>query len=72
MRYILLACLSFLALACSGDVNENQTREIKPVPTENKSVNPLQPQAQQPEKHISGSGETRISGASSSSHISGQ
>jgi hypothetical protein len=32
----------------------------------------LQPKSKQPEEHISGGGEPRISGATSSSHISGQ
>jgi len=74
MKIILIVFLSLLAFACSGEVENNQTPKIKSTPTENKSSNPLnvQPQAKQSEEHISGVGEPRISGAASSSHISGQ
>jgi hypothetical protein len=74
MKFTLILSLSLLAFACSGEVENNQTPKSKSTLTENKPSNPLtlQPQSKQPEEHISGGGEPRISGASSSSHISGQ
>jgi hypothetical protein len=74
MKIILIAFLSFLAFACSEDVEKNQTHKSKSTQTENKTSNPLtlKPQTKQPEEHISGGGEPHISGAPSSSHISGQ
>jgi hypothetical protein len=74
MKIILIAFLSLLAFSCSGEVENNQTPKSKSTPTENKPSNPLplHSQPNQPEEHISGGGESRISGAPSSSHISGQ
>jgi hypothetical protein len=74
MKIILIVYLSIMAFACSGKVENNQTPKTKSTPTENKPYNPLtlQPKSKQPEEHISGGGEPRISGATSSSHISGQ
>ena len=74
MKIILIAFLSLLGFACSEDVEKNQTHKSKSTLTEKKPSNPLtlQSQSKQPEEHISGVGEPRISGAPSSSHISGQ
>ena len=72
MKIILIAFLAFLAFACSGEVENKQTPNSKTTPTENIPSNPLplHSQLNQPEEHISGGGEPRISGATSS-HISG-
>ena len=69
MKIILIA---FLAFACSGEVENKQTPNSKSTPTENIPSNPLplHSQPNQSEEHISGGGEPRISGATSS-HISG-
>ncbi|MFT4578898.1 MAG: hypothetical protein ACI9UO_001725 [Nitrospinales bacterium] len=74
MKIILMVFLSLLAFACSGEVENNQTPKNKSTPTDIKTSKPLtlQPQPKQTEEHISGVGEPRISGAPSSSHISGQ
>ena len=69
-----MVLLSLLAFACSGEVEKNEIPKSKPTPTEN--ITPklltMKPQPKQSEDHISGFGEPRISGAPSSSHISGQ
>ena len=74
MKIILIAFISIMAFACSGEVDNKQAPKSKIPATENKISNALsaQPQSKQPEEHISGGGESRISGAPSSSHISGQ
>ena len=74
MKIILVAFLSLLAFACSEDVDKKQTPQKKSIPVENKApaVNPQNAQSLQPDLHISGGGQTHISGAPSSSHISGQ
>ena len=74
MKIILIAFLSLLAFACSEDVDEKQTPQKKSMPIENKvpAVNPPNAQSLQPDLHISGGEQTHISGAPSSSNISGQ
>ena len=74
MKIILVAFLSLLAFACSKDVDEKQTHQKKSLPIENKipAVNPQNAQSLQSDLHLSGGGQTHISGAPSSSNISGQ
>ncbi len=74
MKITLLVFLSLLSYACSGDVDEKQTPQNKSIPLENKvpAVNPQNSQSMQPDLHVSGGGQTHISGAPSSSNISGQ
>ena len=74
MKIILVAFLSLLAFACSADVDEKQTPKKQSIRIENKvpAVNPPNAQSLQPDLHISGGEQTHISGAPSSSHISGQ
>jgi hypothetical protein len=74
MKFILIIFLSLLTFACSGEVEKNQAPKSKSTRTENIPSNPLPAHSQpnQPEEHISGGGEPHISGAPSSSHISGQ
>ena len=74
MKIILIVFLSILGFACSGELENNQPPNSKSIPTENLPSNPLPSHSQpnQPEEHISGGGESQISGAPSSSHISGQ
>jgi hypothetical protein len=74
MKIILIVFLSLLAFACSGEVENKQPLNSKSTSTENLPSNPLPSHSQpnQPEEHISGGGESHISGAPSSSHISGQ
>jgi hypothetical protein len=73
MKIILIVFLSLLTFACSEELKNKQPPNIKSTPTENPPSNPLPlySQLNQPEEHISG-GESHISGAPSSSHISGQ
>jgi PBP1b-binding outer membrane lipoprotein LpoB len=74
MKIILIAFISFLAFGCSEDVDEMQTPQKKSILIEKKApaVNPPNAQSLQPDLHISGGEQTHISGAPSSSHISGQ
>ncbi len=74
MKFFLVAFLSLLAFACSEDADNKQSLHKKSIPIENKppAVNPQNAQSLQPDLHISGGGQTHISGAPSSSHISGQ
>ncbi len=74
MKLILVAFLSLLSFACSEGVDNKQTLHKKSIPVENKppAINPQNAQSLQPDLHISGGGQTHISGAPSSSHISGQ
>jgi hypothetical protein len=74
MKFILIAFFSFLAFGCSEDIDEKQTPQKKSIPIENKApaVNPPNSQSLQPDLHISGGGQAQISGAPSSSNISGQ
>ncbi len=70
--FLILIFLSILG--CSDDLEEKQTPQKKPAPIEEKAPTPNPPNAQsiEPDKHISGGGQPHISGAPSSSHISGQ
>jgi hypothetical protein len=74
MKIILIVFLSLQAYACSGEVEKNQasqkskSSEIENIPT---NPLPLHSQPNKPKEHISGSGLSHISGAPSSSHISG-
>lgn len=74
MKIIIIAFFSLFAFACSEDVKEKQTPQKKSIPIENNvpAVNPPNAQSLQPDLHISGGGQPHISGAPSSSHISGQ
>ena len=74
MKIILIVFLSILVFACSGELENKQLPNSKSTPIVNLPSNPLPSHSQpnQPEEHISGGGESRISGAPSSSHISGQ
>ena len=74
MKIILIVFLSILAFACSGELENKQPPNSKSTPTENlPSISlPSHSQPNQTEEHISGGGETHMSGAPSSSHISGQ
>ena len=74
MKIILIVFLSLLAFACSGELENKQPPNSKSTPTENlPSISlPSHSQPNQTEEHISGVGESQISGAPSSSHISGQ
>lgn len=71
MKFIVFFLLLIL-VACSGDVENKKAPEKESMPVESKPVNPLKPQSDKAEEHISGSGQARISGGPSSAHISGQ
>jgi len=71
MKLILIFLLSLFA-ACSGDVENKKAPELKSKSIESKPVNPVRSQSNPVEEHISGGGQTRISGAPSTTHISGQ
>jgi hypothetical protein len=72
VKIILIVFFALLAFACSGEVENNKTPNNKPSTTKSLPSNPLplHSQPNQPEEHISGGGDPRISGATSS-HVSG-
>jgi hypothetical protein len=74
MKIILIVFVSFSAFACSEELENKQPPNSKSIPTENLPSNPLLSHSQpnQSEEHISGGGESDISGAPSAFHISGQ
>jgi|SaaInl7_100m_RNA_FD_contig_31_808204_length_356_multi_2_in_0_out_0_1 hypothetical protein len=74
MKIILIVFLSLQSYACSGQVEKNQaSQKNKSSEIDNIPANPLpfHSQPDQPKEHISGGGVSHISGAPSSSHISG-
>jgi hypothetical protein len=75
MKIILIVFLSIQTFACSEEIQKKQApQQSKPSEVENKHINPLplRSKSDQPKEHISGGGVPHISGASSSSRISGQ
>jgi hypothetical protein len=74
MKIILIVLLSLQVNSCSGEIKKNQasqkskSSEIENIPT---NPSPFHSQTNQPKEHISGGGVSHISGAPSSSHISG-
>ena len=72
MKSILLFLLSTYLIACSGEIKQEKTPEIKMKASENPSAIFLNPQTNITQEHISGNGENHISGGPPSSHISGQ
>jgi hypothetical protein len=75
MKIILIVFLSIQTFACSGEIEKKQaSQKSKPSELDNISTNPLplHSQSNQPKEHISGGGVSQISGAPSSSRISGQ
>ena len=75
MKIILIVFLSIQSFACSGEIEKKQA-PLKSKPSEIKNITtnplPLHSQPNHPKEHISGGGLSHISGAPSSSHISGQ
>jgi hypothetical protein len=77
VKIILIVLLLIQTFACSGEIEKKQAplkskpSEIKNIPT-NPLPLPLHSQPNHPKEHISGGGLSHISGAPSSSHISGQ
>ncbi len=72
MKFNLIIFLSIFAFSCSGDVEKKHNPEQKSAPQKSKPVNSQKPIKKEAEEHISGVGEARVSGAPSSTHISGQ
>ncbi|MZG54113.1 MAG: hypothetical protein F3743_02195 [Nitrospinae bacterium] len=72
MKSILFIFLLTFSISCSGEAEKKQASEKKSKVIESPAANPLEPQTNISQEHISGSGKTHISGAPSSSHISGQ
>ncbi len=72
MKFILITFLSIFAFSCSDDVENKHGPGRISKHIESQPVNPLKPQNTQAQEHISGNGESRVSGAPSSFHISGQ
>ena len=75
MKIILIVFLLIQTFACSGEIEKKQVpqnnmpSEIENIPT---NPLPLHSQPNHPKEHISGGGLSHVSGAPSSSHISGQ
>ena len=72
MKINLLFLLLVILAACSGDIDKGQAPANKINVIESPSTNFLKSQNDINEEHISGNGEIIISGAPSSSNISGQ
>ena len=69
--YILLIVL--LTFSFSENIEHNRVPQNNTLPIENKLVDSLNTQSKKfTDEHISGSSKPRISGAPSSSHLSGQ
>lgn len=73
MSFFYILLVIFLTFSCSEDIEKNKAPKKNPLPIENKSVHSLNTQSKSfTNEHISGSSKPRISGAPSSSHLSGQ
>ena len=72
MKFILLFLILTSSIACSGEIKQEKTPEIKRKTSENSSANSPNPQTNITQEHISGNGGNHISGGPTSSHISGQ
>tara|TARA_B100000686_G_scaffold229049_1_gene236435 strand:- start:809 stop:1027 length:219 start_codon:yes stop_codon:yes gene_type:complete len=72
MKLILFFLLLTHSIACSGEIKQEKSPEIKKKASENPSANSPNPQTNINNEHISGKGENHISGGPPSSHISGQ
>ena len=72
MKFILYFLLLKYTIACSSEVKKEQSLEKEMIVIESPSVNTSESQISTTQEHISGKGETHISGGSPSSHISGQ
>ena len=66
---IIIVCLTF---SCSDNIEKNKVQKNNALHIENKSIDPTNTQSEPfSDKHISGSNEPRVSGAPSSTHMSG-
>jgi len=73
MSFFYILLIVFLTFSCSDNIEKNKASKRNTLPIEEKSVHSQNIQSKfLPDEHISGSREPRISGASSTSHISGQ
>ena len=72
MKFILLFLLLTHSIACSGEIEQEKAPKIKRKAIKNLSANTPNPQTNITKEHISGNGESHISGGPPSSHISGQ
>ncbi len=72
MKFLLFLLLLTCFLACSGEIEKGQPSKKKMSTIESPPANSMKPQSNPNQEHISGNGEIHISGAPSSSHVSGQ
>ena len=73
MSYFYILLVAFLTISCSDNIEKNKAPKKNPLPIENKSIHSLNTQSKSfTDEHISGGSKSRVSGAPSSSHISGQ
>ena len=72
MKFILYFLLLIYSVACSGEIKKEQPSKNKMNLIESPSANALKTQTNINQEHISGKGETHISGAPFSSHLSGE
>ena len=72
MKFILFYFLFTYLIACTGEIEKEQSLEKKMNVIENPSTKTQEPQTNIIQEHISGNRETHISGGPSSTHISGQ
>ena len=72
MIFLYIIIIVFLTFSCSENIEKNKVQKNNALHIENKSVDSLNTRSESfSNAHISGSNEPRVSGAPSSSHISG-
>ena len=73
MNFFYILCIVFLTFSCSENIEINKASKKNTLPIEKNLVHSQNIQSKPfPDGHISGSNAPRISGAPSSSNISGQ